>query len=162
MTVETPGYVPEREPAERRPQVSDQALHGGIDVRAQFLAGYDEGVELMPHTDAQLQLGQDNWLSLKHISGETDGPSLELAGRESDEKGLLVFASTSKRGNTAGPMQDIFIRQGESKIIGQHTVPRLPRTVSRQHVELGVTDDARIWVRDLGSTNGTWLRPYRP
>ncbi|MBO0880068.1 MAG: FHA domain-containing protein [Mycobacterium sp.] len=57
-----------------------------------------------------------------------------------------------------GPVLQVY--RGQYVDVGRDMVPRGSadrETVSGRHVRVGMDEDGRVWIQDLGSTNGTWV-----
>ena len=105
------------------------------------------------------------------VSKETD-PSIDLRRLEATGVKTPVLICLGGGGTTGAPMATALIEVGRGIEIGRGAAPpgayRFQTNdpmMSRSHVELSAKFDGTVVVRDLGSSNGTWVdgvRVYGP
>ena len=85
-------------------------------------------------------------------------------GAADGDVGLLIYAGSAV--GVQPPPTSRLVRLGRGILVGRDD-PRSPAAqmddafLSRQHAEIGRAPHGAYWVRDLGSTNGTWVDGVR-
>ncbi len=136
-----------------RPRISESFIKQGVRLdQLQNEAGFENGVRLAA---SRIRLGIGN---TEFRIQQLRPPDVEEAFHLQVPEGVALITHDPKQ-DAYQPITPILIPSGESMVLGRETVAGLKADpeVSRQHVEVGCTEDGEVWLKHVGTTNGTRL-----